>query len=196
MAESDKRKTYIGYVRISSADQNEERQLKALENFGKPMHKIFIDKCSGKDTNRPQFQKMMDYVRDGDVVIVCDYSRLARSSTDLLRTVQELQDKGVEIVSLRERLDTTTPEGRFMLTVFAGLAQFEREIMKERQREGIAIAKAQGKYKGRQPIPVDEEKFRAECAKWRAGEQTAKATMKKLGMKPNRFYRKVKEFGI
>ena len=196
MAESDKRKTYIGYVRISSADQNEERQLKALENFGKPMHKIFIDKCSGKDTNRPQFQKMMDYVRDGDVVIVCDYSRLARSSTDLLRTVQELQDKGVEIVSLRERLDTTTPEGRFMLTVFAGLAQFEREIMKERQREGIAIAKAQGKYKGRQPIPVDEDKFRAECAKWRAGEQTAKATMKKLGMKPNRFYRKVKEFGI
>ena len=196
MAESDKRKTYIGYVRISSADQNEERQLKALENFGKPMHKIFIDKCSGKDTNRPQFQKMMDYVRDGDVVIVCDYSRLARSSTDLLRTVQELQDKGVEIVSLRERLDTTTPEGRFMLTVFAGLAQFEREIMKERQREGIAIAKAQGKYKGRQPIPVDEDKFRAECAKWRAGEQTAKATMKKLDMKPNRFYRKVKEFGI
>ena len=196
MEETGKRKTYIGYVRISSADQNEERQLKALENFGKPMHKIFIDKCSGKDTNRPQFQKMMDYVRDGDVVIVCDYSRLARSSTDLLRTVQELQDKGVEIVSLRERLDTTTPEGRFMLTVFAGLAQFEREIMKERQREGIAIAKAQGKYKGRQPIPVDENKFRAECAKWRAGEQTAKATMKKLGMKPNRFYRKVKEFGI
>lgn len=192
----DKRKTYIGYVRVSSVDQNEARQLKALEDFGQPIHKIFMDKCSGKDTNRPEFQKMMEYVRDGDVVVVCEYSRLARSSTDLLRTVKELQDKGVEIVSLRERLDTTTPEGRFMLTVFAGLAEFEREIMRERQKEGIAIAKAQGKFKGGKPKPIDMEKFRAECKKWRAGEQTATAAMKNMDMKPNRFYRKVKEFGL
>lgn len=192
----DTRKTYIGYVRVSSVDQNEARQLKALEDFGQPIHKIFMDKCSGKDTNRPEFQKMMEYVRDGDIVVVCDYSRLARSSTDLLRTVKELQDKGVEIVSLRERLDTTTPEGRFMLTVFAGLAEFEREIMRERQKEGIAIAKAQGKFKGGKPKPIDMDKFRVECKKWRAGEQTATATMKNMGMKPNRFYRKVKEFGL
>ncbi len=192
----EKQKTYIGYVRVSSVDQNEARQLKALEDFGQPIHKIFMDKCSGKDTNRPEFQKMMEYVRDGDVVVVCDYSRLARSSTDLLRTVKELQDKGVEIVSLRERLDTTTPEGRFMLTVFAGLAEFEREIMRERQKEGIAIAKAQGKFKGGKPRPIDMEKFKSECKKWRAGKQTATATMKIMGMKPNTFYRKVKEFGL
>ena len=189
-------KTYIGYVRVSSTDQNEARQLKALENFGKPMHRIFIDKCSGKNTDRPELRKMLDYVRDGDVVVVSEYARLARSSADMLRIVHDLQEKGVEIISLKEQLDTTTPQGRFMLTVFAGLAELERETIHERQKEGIAIAKAQGKYKGRQPIPVDAERFKVECAKWRAGQQTAKATMKKFNMTPSRFYRKVKEFGL
>ncbi|MBR7084293.1 MAG: recombinase family protein [Oscillospiraceae bacterium] len=193
---AEKEKTYIGYVRVSSTDQNEARQLKALENFGKPMHRIFIDKCSGKTSDRPELRKMLDYVRDGDVLVVAEYARLARSSADMLKIVHDLQEKGVEIVSLRENFDTTTPQGRFMLTVFAGLAELERETILERQREGIAIAKAQGKYKGRQPIPIDEERFKTECAKWRAGQQTAKATMKKLGMKPTRFYRKVKEFGV
>lgn len=193
---AEKKKTYIGYVRVSSTDQNEARQLKALENFGKPMHRIFIDKCSGKTADRPELRKMLDYVRDGDVLVVAEYARLARSSADMLKIVHDLQEKGVEIVSLRENFDTTTPQGRFMLTVFAGLAELERETILERQREGIAIAKAQGKYKGRQPIPIDEERFKTECAKWRAGQQTAKATMKKLGMKPTRFYRKVKEFGV
>lgn len=193
---AEKEKTYIGYVRVSSTDQNEVRQLKALENFGKPMHRIFIDKCSGKTSDRPELRKMLDYVRDGDVLVVAEYARLARSSADMLKIVHDLQEKGVEIVSLRENFDTTTPQGRFMLTVFAGLAELERETILERQREGIAIAKAQGKYKGRQPIPIDEERFRAECARWRAGQQTAKATMKKLGMKPTRFYRKFKEFGL
>lgn len=193
---AEKEKTYIGYVRVSSTDQNEARQLKALENFGKPMHRIFIDKCSGKTSDRPELRKMLDYVRDGDVLVVAEYARLARSSADMLKIVHDLQEKGVEIVSLRENFDTTTPQGRFMLTVFAGLAELERETILERQREGIAIAKAQGKYKGRQPIPIDEERFRVECARWRAGQQTAKATMKKLGMKPSRFYRKVKELGV
>ena len=193
---SEKEKTYIGYVRISSTDQNEARQLKALEGFGKPIHRIFIDKCSGKSADRPELKKMLDYVRDGDVLVVCEYARLARSSADMLKIVHYLQEKGVEIISLREQLDTTTPQGRFMLTVFAGLAELERETILERQREGIAIAKAQGKYKGRQPIHIDMEHFKAECAKWRAGKQTAKATMNKMNMKPCRFYRKVKEFGL
>ena len=192
----DTRPTYIGYVRVSSTEQNEARQLKALEAFNHPIHKIFIDKCSGKNANRPELKKMLDYVRDGDVLVVSEYARLARSSADMLRIINELQEKGVEIISLREQLDTTTPQGRFMLTVFAGLAELERETILERQREGIAIAKAAGKYKGRRPIPIDEELFRAECAKWRAGKQTAVATMRKMGMKPNRFYRKVKDFNL
>lgn len=139
---------------------------------------------------------MLDYVRDGDVLVVNEYARLAKSSADMLRIVHDLQEKGVEIISLHEQLGTTTPQGRFMLTVFEGLAELERETILERQREGIAIAKSQGKYKGRQPIPIDMERFKKECAKWRAGEQTAKATMNKMHMKPCRFYRKVKEFGL
>ena len=192
---TEKEKTYIGYVRISSTNQNEARQLKALEGFGKPIHRIFIDRCSG-NADRPELKKLLDYIRDGDVIVVCEYSRLARSSADMLKIVHYLQEKGVEIISLREQLDTTTPQGRFMLTVFAGLAELERETILERQREGIAIAKAQGKYKGRQPIPIDMERFKAECAKWRAGEQTARETMNKMNMKPCRFYRKVKEFDL
>ena len=102
----------------------------------------------------------------------------------------------VEIINLIEQLDTTTPQGRFILTVFAGLAELERETIRERQREGIAIAKAAGKYKGRQPIPVDLTALQMERKLWREGKQTAKRTMQKLGMKPNRFYRKVKEYGL
>ncbi len=184
----------IGYVRVSTHEQNEARQLAAFDE--RKTDRIFIDKCSGKDTNRPQLKKMLEYVREGDTVIVTEYSRLARSTSDLLSIVEQLAKKSVQLVSLKENLDTSTPQGMLMLTVFAGLAEFERAVILERQREGIAIAKAQGKYKGRKPIPFDEERFKSQCAKWRRGEQTAIATMQKLDMKPNRFYRKVRELGV
>ena len=125
-----------------------------------------------------------------------EFSRLARSTTDLLNIVQQLREKGVEFVSLKEQLDTNTPQGRFMLTVFAAMAELERETILQRQREGIAAAKCAGKYKGRQPIKIDETVLHRECQKWRAGEQTAKETMRKLGIKPNTFYRRVKELGL
>ena len=189
-------KTYIGYARVSTAEQNETRQLQSFDSYTEKIKKVFIDKMSGKDTKRPQLQAMLDYVREGDVVIVSDFSRLARSTRDMLQIVQELTDKGVGLISLKENVDTDTPQGRFMLTVFAALAELERETILQRQREGIAIAKQQGKYKGRKPIPFNEEKFRAECKKWRSGEQTAVVTMKKLDMKRNRFYKIVKDLGI
>lgn len=179
----------VGYVRVSTKEQNEARQLEALNDC----EKLFVDKQSGKDTSRPQLQEMLGFVREGDTVKVVDYSRLARSTKDLLNLVQTLSEKGVRLISLKENLDTSTPQGRLMLTVFAGLAEFEREVMLERQREGIAIAKAEGKYKGRKPIQFDHVRFQHECAKWRSGEQTAKVTMKKFGMKPNTFYRRVQE---
>jgi DNA invertase Pin-like site-specific DNA recombinase len=97
---------------------------------------------------------------------------------------------------MKENLDTDTPQGKFMLTVFAALAELERATILQRQREGIEIAKSEGKYKGRKPIPIDETKFRAECAKWRAGEQTAIETMRTLNIKPNRFYRIVKRMNV
>jgi len=190
------RKVYIGYARVSTVDQNEERQIVSFDNFNHKISKVYIDKCSGKDRNRPQLRAMLDYVREGDVVVVSDFSRLARSTRDMLQIVQELTDKGVNLISLKESIDTSTPQGRFMLTVFAALAELERETILQRQREGIALAKEQGKYRGRKPISFNEEHFRAECQKWRSGEQTAVETMKRLDMKRNRFYRIVKELGI
>lgn len=184
----------IGYARVSTHEQNEARQISAFEEMG--TDRIFLDKSSGKDADRTELKKMLEYVREGDRVIVTEYSRLARSTSDLLRIVEELTKKGVQLVSLKENLDTSTPQGKLMLTMFAGLAEFERAVILERQREGIAIAKARGKYKGRKPIPVDEARFRAECAKWRRGEQSAVCTMKKFDMKPNRFYRRVREMGL
>lgn len=115
---------------------------------------------------------------------------------DLLTIISSLTEKGVEFVSLKENIDTTTPHGRFMLTVFGALAELERENILERQHEGIEIAKAEGKYKGRKPVAVNEAKFRAVCARWRTGEITATAAMQEVGLKPNTFYRRVKEMGI
>ena len=183
----------IGYARVSTQEQNEGRQLAAFEEQG--VDKVFIDKMSGKDTNRPELRKMLDYVREGDTLIVNEYSRLARSTQDLLSLVKQLTDKKVQVISLKENLDTSTPQGKLMLTVFAALAEFERELTLQRQREGIALAKEQGKYKGRQPIPFDEKQLHRECKKWVKGEQTAVDTMNKLGMKPNRFYRIAKKYG-
>lgn len=189
-------KTYIGYARVSTEDQNEARQLESFRTFREPISKTFIDKCSGKNMNRPQLKAMLDYVREGDVVVVSDFSRLARSTKDMLQIVQDLTDKGVGLISMKENLDTETPQGKFMLTVFAALAELERATILQRQREGIEIAKSAGKYKGRKPVPVDEDQLRAECTKWRASEQTARETMQKLNIKPNRFYRIVKRLGI
>lgn len=189
-------KTYIGYARVSTMEQNETRQLHSFEGYTEKIKKVFIDKLSGKNTDRPQLQAMLSYVREGDVVVISDFSRLARSTRDMLQIVQELTDKKVGLISLKENVNTDTPQGRFMLTVFAALAELERETILQRQREGIAIAKQQGKYKGRKPIPFNEEKFRAECKKWRNGEQTAVATMKKLDIKRNRFYQIVKNLGV
>ncbi len=189
-------KTYIGYARVSTEEQKEARQLESFRTFNEPISRTFIDKCSGKNMNRPQLKAMLDYVREGDVVVVSDFSRLARSTKDMLQIVQDLSDKGVGLIGMKEHLDTDTPQGKFMLTVFAALAELERATILQRQREGIDIAKTQGKYKGRKPIPVDEELFRTECAKWRAGEQTAVAVMRKMGIKPNRFYRLVKQLEV
>ena len=189
-------KTYIGYARVSTEEQNEARQLELFSEYSEKISKVFIDKISGKNMNRPQLRAMLDYVREDDVIVVSDFSRLARSTKDMLQIVQELTDKGVALISIKENVDTDTPQGKFILTIFAALAELERETILQRQREGIAIAKRQGKYKGRKPIPYNEELFRAECQKWRNGEQSASDTMKKLKIKKNRFYQIVKKLGM
>ena len=152
----------VGYIRVSTVEQHEDRQVKDLTENAK-VSKVFMDKLSGKDTNRPQLNAMIDYVREGDTVVVSEYSRLARSTKDLLNIIDTLENKGVTVISMKEKLDTSTPDGEFMLTVLAGVATLERKLMLQRQREGIAIAKANGKYKGRQSKqrPDDWESLKA-----------------------------------
>ncbi len=138
----------IGYVRVSTMEQHEERQKVELTEKAQ-VEKIFLDKLSGKDTDRPQLQAMLEFAREGDTVYVSEFSRLARSTKDLLDIVQRLKEKQVQVISLKESFDTSTPAGELAMTMFAAIATFERKIMLERQKEGIALAKAQGKYRGR-----------------------------------------------
>lgn len=177
----------IGYIRVSTQEQNTIRQEVLMKSLG--VDEVYIDRTSGKNTNRPELQKMMEYVRRGDTVIVESISRFARNTRDLLELVEQLTAKGVEFVSRKEAIDTTTPTGKFMLTVFGAVAELEREYILQRQREGIAIAKEQGKYRGRKPIESPE--FEQVTAKWRAGSITAAEAMRMLHMSKTTFYRKV-----
>ena len=177
----------IAYVRVSTVDQNDERQREALAAF--QIDKWFCEKVSGKDTNRPQLQAMLEFVREGDTVYVHDFSRLARSTADLLNIVDTLAAKGVHLVSRKEAVDSSTPTGKLMLTMIGAIAEFERANLLERQREGIAIAKTKGKYTGRRPMPLPDN-FERVVARWRAGEITAAEAMRQTGLKPNTFYRR------
>lgn len=147
----------IAYVRVSTVEQNEQRQIEALEKHN--IDKWFTEKVSAKDMNRPELQKMLDYVRENDTIYVHDFSRLARSTKDLLDIIEFLNGKKVHLVSNKEQLDTSTPQGKLMITMIGAIAEFEREQILERQREGIAIAKRAGKYKGRQVKRIDDQKF-------------------------------------
>jgi DNA invertase Pin-like site-specific DNA recombinase len=184
----------IGYVRVSTQEQNEDRQLTIMEQY--KVEKVFREKLSGKNAERPELKRMIEYVREGDTLVIESYSRLARSTRDLVLIVEQLNAKDVNLISSKENIDTNTPQGRFMFTIFAGLAEFERECTLQRQAEGIAEAKKKGLYKGRKPKPYDEKQLRIECEKWRREEQTATAIMRKLDMSSNRFYRIVNRLGI
>lgn len=179
----------IGYIRISTTDQNTARQEVLMQELN--VEQVFIDRMSGKNTDRPELKKMMSFVREGDTVIVESISRFARNTKDLLELVEQLTEKRVEFVSKKEAIDTSTPTGKFMLTVFGAVAELEREYILQRQREGIAIAKQNGVYKGRKPI--EHPRFNEVVSLWKSGTITATEAMKRLDMKPSTFYRKVKK---
>lgn len=168
----------IAYVRVSTIEQNDARQKEALKDYD--IDKWFIEKVSGKDTNRPQLQLMLDYIREDDIVYVTEFSRLGRTTADLLATVNKIESTGAKFVSLKEKFDTTTPAGRLMLTMMAAISEFEREMILERQREGIAIAKREGKYKGRKAVSVPNISEYYEKYMTRQGTKTSIA--KELGI--------------
>lgn len=168
----------IAYVRVSSADQNEQRQIEALEKHN--IDKWFIEKVSGKDTNRPRLQDMLDYIREDDTVYIHDFSRLARSTKDLLEIVELFNKKNVHLVSNKENLDTSTPTGKLMLTMIAAINEFERQNLLERQREGIEIAKKAGKYKGGQVKKIDDELFNVTYERYKSRQISKVQFAKKL----------------
>ncbi|NFR85686.1 recombinase family protein [Clostridium botulinum] len=181
----------IAYVRVSTVEQNEGRQLEGLKKYD--IDKWFTEKVSAKDTNRPKLKELLDYAREGDIVFVWDFSRLARSTKDLLNLVEQFQVKGIHLRSIKENLDTSTPTGKLMLTMIGAINEFERTNMLERQKEGIALAKAEGKYKGRKEIDYPDN-WDEIYPKWKNRELTGSKAMELLGLKRNTFYKLVKEF--
>ncbi len=152
----------IAYVRVSTADQNEARQVEALEKHG--IDKWFTEKVSGKNTNRPQLQQMLDFAREGDTIFIHDFSRIARSTKDLLNIVEQLDLEGIRLVSNKESIDSSTPTGKLMLTMIGAINEFERTNLLERQKEGIAIAKREGAYAGRKA--ADPPEFAEHFTAW------------------------------
>lgn len=155
----------VAYIRVSTVDQNEARQLEALKKYN--IEKWYVEKISGKDTNRPKLQEMLDFVREGDTVYIHDFSRLARSTKDLLKIVEDLNAKKVILISNKENLDTSTATGKLMLTVIAAINEFERQNLLERQKEGIEIAKREKRFKGGQAKQIDDAAFNAAYEKYK-----------------------------
>ena len=185
MTKQERKGHRVGYVRVSSVDQNTDRQLDGVE-----VDKTFEDKASGKDTNRPQLQAALEYVREHDTLVVHSMDRLARNTEDLLRTVRELKAKGVAVEfvkpPMRFAAGTDSPMDEMMMTMLAGFAQFERAMIRERQREGIEAAKAKGVYKGRKPSLTPEQV--AELRKRAAAGEPKAALAKQYGISRETVY--------
>ena len=156
----------IAYVRVSTVEQNEARQIENLTKYS--IDKWFTEKVSEKDTNRPELKKMIEFAREGDTIYIHDFSRIARSTKDLLDIAEQLESKGIYLVSTKENIDTNTPTGTLMLTMIGAINEFERTNLLERQREGIAIAVKDGKYKGRKEVKIND--FPAHYARYKARE--------------------------
>lgn len=181
----------VAYIRVSTVEQNEDRQLENLKQY--QIDRIFSEKVSAKDTKRPQLQEMLRYVREGDTVYINDFSRLARSTMDLLSIVEQLQSINVQLVSLKENIDTSTPTGKLMLQMIAAINEFERANLLERQREGIKCAKERGAYKGRKKIEVSEHDFSELYQLWTLHKMSKSEIAKKLNVSRTVIDRLIKE---
>ena len=168
----------IAYIRVSTVEQNEQRQIEAMEKYH--IEKWFTEKVSAKNTNRPKLQELLEFAREGDTIHIHDFSRLARSTKDLLDLVELLNSKGVSLVSNKENIDTSTPTGKLMLTMIGAINEFERTNLLERQREGIAIAKREGKYKGGKHKEISN--FAEHYARYLSRELTKSALARELGV--------------
>lgn len=189
MEEKEKKVQNVAYIRVSTEEQNYESQMEAMKDL--EFAKIFTEKRSAKDTNRPELQNMLDYVREGDTVYIKDFSRLARSTKDLLNIIDILETKKVKLISIKEKLDTSTPAGKLMVTMLGAIYEFERANLLERQKDGIAVAKKEGRYKGRKKIQKPDN-WQEVYSDWSCRKITAKKACELLKLKTNTFYNFVK----
>ena len=183
-----------GYIRVSDASQNLDRQQFAMSELRIPKENIFMDKQSGKNTARPGLQELLDTVQQGDTVMVEAVSRFARNTRDLLELIEQLTAKGVEFISLKENIDTTTPTGKFMLTIFGAVAELERGYILQRQAEGIAAAQRRGTHMGR-PIKKMPDCFGKLVKAWENKEIPLSKVLEQCGgICAATFYRRVAEY--
>ncbi len=183
----------IGYIRVSTDEQNIDRQLEALKDI---TEKQYIEKLSGATADRPQLKEMLEFVREGDTVIVTEISRLARSAKDLLDIVNKLKENKIQFVSLKENIDTDTDTGKFLLTIFGAIAELERDTLKARQKEGIEIAKQKGIYTGRKTKVIDPVKLADTLNEWSMGIIGVEVGRKRLGVSRALFYKYAKRYGF
>lgn len=180
----------IAYIRVSAVDQNLESQKELLQKC--TINKWFEEKISGKNTDRPQLQAMLEYVREGDTVYVKDLSRLARNTKDLLDIVEYLTNKGVALKSIKESIDTSSNFGKLMITFLAAIYEFERANLLERQKDGIAVAKQKGKYKGRKKVDKPAN-FSEVYQKWLNRQIKSVTAIRELNISEYAFYKFIKE---
>ena len=181
----------VGYCRVSTAEQNTARQEVLMEKLG--VDKIFIDKCSGKNTDRPALREMLSFVREKDVIICESISRLCRNVRDLLQFVDDFNRREISVIFLKENIDTspTSPTATFILTVLAAISELERDFILQRQREGIKIAKLAGVYKGRKPL--DCHGFDKVYQQVELGKISATEAFRQLNVSKSTYYRRLRE---
>lgn len=184
----------IGYVRVSSKDQNTGRQFAVMEECGIKLDRTYEEHVSGKNiADRPQLLAMLDYIREGDIVYIESISRLARNTVDFLDIANRLKEKGVGLISLKESIDTSTPQGRFVTTLFAAFAELERDFIRERQREGIDLCLREGRPYGR-PRRSFDDIWKENYRQWRARKITSKEFMFREHLSSSGFYARVHRY--
>ncbi len=178
----------FGYARVSTEQQCLDRQLDMLKKYG--VDKIYNEKMTGTKRNRPELEKLMERLTEGDTVVVESLSRLGRSTKDLIWLMETFNSKGVNLVSLKESIDTTSSTGKLLFTLMSALAQFERDVLADRTREGLAAAKARGRKGGRPP--ANSESVKRAVKLYRTGEYTAKEIYELTGVRKTTLYKNLK----